>query len=162
MKKFSIKFAKKEDVQGIADLYNGWSEFKAILPEDLVAPESVDDLSKYFNGSDTSRIYVVAKTEDNKIVGICYIEKSFKSLKTIRLGNMLVKKDFRGQGVGTALIDKVIEYAKKNSIKKIWLWTQEELLGAIKLYEKKSFKLEGKQKAQFCGKDALLYGLVLN
>lgn len=159
---FSLQFAESKDISGIANLYKEWSEFQSILPEKLCEPETADELSRYLDGSKNSIIYIIAKIENNQIVGVCYIDTSFKSLQTIRLGNMIVKKEFRNQGVGSALIDKVIKYAQKNNIKKIWLWTQEELTGAIKLYEKKGFKLEGKQRAQFCGKDALVYGLVLN
>ena len=53
-----------------------------------------------------------------------------------------------------------IDYAKENNVNKIWLWTQEELKDAIRLYEKKEFVFEGRQKNQFCNKDTLLYGLV--
>jgi len=82
-------------------------------------------------------------------------------LRSIRLGDMFVDKEFRGKGVASAMIDKIIEYAREKEVKKIWLWTQEELKDAIRLYEKKRFVFEGRQKKQFCGKDALVYGLVL-
>jgi len=74
----------------------------------------------------------------------------------------MVKEEFRKLGVGGKLVDEVIKFAKKNNCKKIWLWAQEELTSAIKLYEKKGFVLEATIKNQFCNKDALLYGLILS
>ena len=74
---------------------------------------------------------------------------------------MIVKENYRKKGVASSLIIKVKKFATENNVKKIWLWTQEELTDAIKCYEKNGFKLEGIQKSQFCGKDALLYGLIL-
>ena len=72
---------------------------------------------------------------------------------------MIVKKKYRKKGVGLALVEYVKKYARDNNVHKIWLWTQSELTSAISLYEKCGFKMEGVQKGQFCGKDALLFGL---
>jgi GNAT superfamily N-acetyltransferase len=98
---------------------------------------------------------------ENIIVGVCYIDISFITLQTIRIGDMMISAPYRKNGIATALIKKIVEFAREHDVKKIWLWTQEELVSAIKCYEKNGFKLEGVQKAQFCGKNALVYGLVL-
>lgn len=156
---YKIEFAEQQDVQAIADLYRGWEEFIGILPAELCQLETADDLMKYFQ-KNSPRIFIIAKTA-GKIVGVCYLDISWQSLKTVRLGDMFIAKDYRSKGIGSALIDKTIDYAKHNNIKKIWLWTQEELKDAIRLYKKKGFRFEGTQKSQFCDKDALLYGLVL-
>jgi GNAT superfamily N-acetyltransferase len=55
----------------------------------------------------------------------------------------------------------ILEYCYVHEIEKIWLWTQEELADAIRFYEKMGFQFEGKQHKQFCGKDAVLYGMIL-
>jgi len=160
-KEYKIEFAKFEDTEDIADLYDGWKEFSGILPNELLKLDTADDLAKYFNRENSPRKFIVAKSKNNKVIGVCYLDITWQGLKNIRLGDMFVHKEFRNIGIGSALVDKAIEYAKENNIKKIWLWTQEELKDTIRLYEKKGFKPEGIQKAQFCGKDALLYGLVL-
>ena len=160
-KKYKIEFAKLEDVKDIANLYGDWQEFSGILPNELLKLDTIDDLAKYFNEGNSPRKFIVAKSKNNKVIGVCYLDITWQGLKNIRLGDMFVHKEFRNIGIGSSLIDKTIDYAKENNIKKIWLWTQEELKDAIRLYEKKGFKLEGTQKAQFCGKDTLLYGFVL-
>ncbi|MFA7254259.1 MAG: GNAT family N-acetyltransferase [Patescibacteria group bacterium] len=153
----NIKKATIEDVAKIADIYKSWLNFKDVLPEKLCEPENPEDIKRNIKNG---RIYLLAEV-DGEPAGVNYIDTTFKALECIRLGDFIVKDDHRNKGVGSALIDKTIKYAKENKMKKIWLWTQEELTDAIKLYEKKSFIFEGKQKSQFCGKDALLYGLVL-
>ncbi len=156
-----VNFATKENLKEIIEVYRGWGEFKGILPDEFIAGDTYEGLLKYFDGRDDSRKYIVAKIND-KVIGVCYIDVLFLKLKSIRLGYMFVSREFRRRGVASAMIDKIIEYAKEKDVKKIWLWTQEELSDAIKLYEKKGFVFEGRQKKQFCEKDALVYGLVLN
>ncbi len=156
----SVEFAVKKDIEEITRVYKGWLDYQGILPNKLIEPESADDLEKHFKNN-SSRKYIVARL-NNKIVGVCYIDTSFAGLGAIRLGDMFIDKNHRGRGFASSLINFIIKYAKEKNIKKIWLWTQEELIPAIKLYEKHGFVLEGRQKSQFCGKDALLYGLVIN
>lgn len=157
----NIRFAESKDAEQISKLYEGWEEFQGILPPELLQLESTEEISNSINNPKSIKKYIIAESKDN-ILGVCYIDISFISLKTVRISYMFVNKEFRNKGIGSLLVDKVIDYAKTNNIKKIWLWTQVELTPAIKLYEKKGFILEGKQKNQFCNKDALLYGLVLD
>jgi len=156
-----IRFATKNDINDLVLIYQGWAEFKGILPDQLVEPDTRDDLIQYFDGSNRSRKYLLATDDDNLPMGACYIDITFLILNNIRIGDMIVKKDFRNQGVGSAIFDKILKYARENNVKKIWLWTQEELESAKKFYTIKGFILEGKQKNQFCNKDALLFGLIL-
>ena len=155
-----VDFATIKDLEGIIEVYKGWEEFKEVLPDEFTEGDTYEGLLKYFDERDNSRKYIICRV-DNKVVGVCYMEISFLDLRNIRLGDMFVDKEFRGKGVASAMIDKIIEYAREKEVKKIWLWTQEELKDAIRLYEKKRFVFEGRQKKQFCGKDALVYGLVL-
>jgi len=153
-----VRFADENDAGEISKVYEEWYSFKGILPDEMIMPEPKEEISS--NILNKKRKYIVAVV-DNQIVGVCYIDTSFIKLQNIRLGNMIIKEKYRRRGIASGLISKIKEFALKNNVKKIWLWTQEELSDAIKCYEKNGFKLEGKQKSQFCGKDALLYGLVL-
>jgi len=159
--KINVKLAKKVDINGLIEIYSEWKKFKGILPDKLIEIEKHEDLEKYFDGTNTTRKYLLAIDEKGNALGACYIDLTFISLNSVRLGDMMVKEQYRCKGIGGALVDKVIDYARKKGVKKIWLWTQEELEPAIKLYESKGFVLEGRQKKQFCSKDALVYGLVL-
>ncbi len=158
---FDIKYAEPRHSKGIVEAYKDWDEFKGILPDELILSNSEEDILKYLEDPNSSKKYIVAETKDKNVIGVCYIDTTFQSLKTIRIGDMMVKKEFRKKGVGSALVEEIINFAKKNNILKIWLWTQDILAPAIKLYEKKGFIMEGKQFSQFCGRDAVLYGLVL-
>lgn len=156
-----IYFAAKDDIDKLIEVYSEWSKFKGILPAELIEVDTYENLIKYFDGSNKTRKYLLAIDENGISLGACYIDLSFLGLHNIRLGDMIVKEKYRQQGIGSRLVDEVIKFATDNKCKKIWLWTQEELKPAIKLYEEKGFILEGILKKQFCNKDALLYGLIL-
>jgi len=158
---FNTKHAEPKHAKGIAKVYKDWEEFRGVLPDELISTESEEDILKHIKDPNFPKKYIIAETKDKNVIGVCSIDTTFQSLKTIRLGYMIVKKEFRGNGIGSALVDEVINFAKKHNLLKIWLWTQEILTPAIKLYEKKGFVMEGKQHSQFCGRDAVLYGLVL-
>jgi|GEM_PF-5220119 hypothetical protein len=158
--KYSIRFATEEDVPGIVEAYSEWVEFSGILPDGLAKPDTAADLMPYFDGSNKSRKYLIAEAM-GKILGACYLDVAYVDLQCVRLGDAMVRREYRGKGIGTKAIDEIIKFAKENKVRKIWFWTQLELSGAIRLYENRGFAAEGRQTSQFCGKDALLYGMVI-
>jgi RimJ/RimL family protein N-acetyltransferase len=63
---------------------------------------------------------------------------------------MSVLKDFWGLGIGSALLQSLIEWAKGSGIRKIQLEVMADNERAINLYKKFGFKIEGrKEKAVF-------------
>src|SRR3989339_1203003 len=145
-----INIATLKDVDKLVDVYSEWSKFKDILPATLIESDTHGSLIKYFDGSNTTRIYLLAIDEAGISLGACYIDISFLSLNNIRLGDMVIKEKYRNRGVGSKLVEEVIIYARNNDVQKIWLWTQEELKSAIRLYEKMGFILEARLIKQFC------------
>ncbi len=158
---YNVNFAEMNDLEGIAELYTEWRKFKGILPDIMAEPETAQDLMSYFNGSNKARRYIVAKRE-GVVIGVCYADVTYLGFSSVRLGDMIVSEPFRRKGVGTALVKKLTAFVASNDVKKIWLWTQEELEPALNFYKKLGFAMEGRQKKQFCNKDALLFGMVLN
>jgi Acetyltransferase (GNAT) family. len=158
--KYSIGFATKEDIPGIVEAYSEWAEFSGILPDDLIRPDTAADLMPYFDGSNKSRKYLVAKAA-GEILGVCYMDITYIDLQCIRLGDAIVKVKYRSKGIGTKAIEEIMKFANEHRVRKIWFWTQQELSGAIRLYENRGFVAEGRQTSQFCGKDAILYGMVI-
>jgi ribosomal protein S18 acetylase RimI-like enzyme len=84
--------------------------------------------------------------ENGEVVGWCdIIPKSYEGLTHVGVLGMGVLKDFRGKGFGTQLLGKAIEHAKLNGIEKVELDVYESNVGAIALYERFGFLLEGKR-----------------
>lgn len=97
---------------------------------------------------------IVAKNTDNTIVG-------FAGLKTILdeadIMNIVVKKDFRHNGIGSILLENLINYSKNMNMKTITLEVNENNLSAIRLYDKFSFDKLGIRKKYYNGEsDAII------
>ncbi|MGH8671914.1 MAG: GNAT family N-acetyltransferase [Burkholderiales bacterium] len=56
------------------------------------------------------------------------------------IGRMAVLKPWRHRGVGTALLDALLELAKRNGLSKVFLNAQEHAVG---FYEKHGFRVHG-------------------
>jgi GNAT superfamily N-acetyltransferase len=58
------------------------------------------------------------------------------------LRKMFVSENYRGRqhGVGQALLDKLLEWAKQNGFSEIYLGTTEKFIAAHRFYEKNNFK----------------------
>lgn len=97
---------------------------------------------------------IVAKNTDNTIVG-------FAGLKTILdeadIMNIVVKKDFRHNGIGSILLENLINYSKNTNMKTLTLEVNENNLSAIRLYDKFSFDKLGIRKKYYNGEsDAII------
>lgn len=115
-----IRKASTDDSNVIADIYCGWAEFRGILPDKLCEADKPKDIEQSIKNG---KLYFIAEI-DGVPAGVNYIDTADEFFECIRLGDLIVKKNFRKQGVGTALIDNAVKYAKENKAKKIWLWTQ--------------------------------------
>jgi putative acetyltransferase len=65
---------------------------------------------------------------------------------SIEIFELYIDTFFQGQGIGSILIKDCIEYAKKQSIRKIFLWVLEKNYNARKIYEKYGFKPDNVSK----------------
>jgi RimJ/RimL family protein N-acetyltransferase len=132
---------------------NDWREWKKIRLEALTkSPDSF--LSTFEEENKNPDEFWSSQLEqslkfgyfiDNEIVGCSglLIEKAAKISHTATLWGMYVKDDFRGSGVGLALVNFVKDYAKKNHVKHLYLGCNTENLRAVKLYKKCGFKIYG-------------------
>ena len=57
-----------------------------------------------------------------------------------QIQNLIVAKEYRGQGIGKRLVKKAIDFAKEMGFKELHVWTKFDNVKAISLYEKMGFK----------------------
>ena len=93
--------------------------------------------------------YILALEKDN-IVGFGGI---WKAVDDIHITNIVVKKSLRKNGIGSMLLNKLIELSKKENINSITLEVNTKNIPAIKLYEKYGFKNVGIRKKYYNGTD---------
>lgn len=93
--------------------------------------------------------YIVAK-EYAKIVGFAGI---WISPVDVQITNIVTKKTERKRGIGTKLLDKLIEMAKNTGLDTISLEMNENNFPAGILYENAGFEVVGIRKKYYNGKD---------
>ncbi len=98
------------------------------LDADLLAIESV-----YLDDGD----FIVACVQ-NEVVGMGAIRKVDSG--TVEIKRMRVSLNHQSKGIGSAILDKLIERAKELGYKKAVLDTSDQQEAAMHLYEKKGFK----------------------
>lgn len=94
--------------------------------------------------------YIVAKF-DNDIVGFGGI---WKAVDDIHITDIVVKKSQRNNGIGSAILSKLIEISKfDKNIKALTLEVNSNNIPAQKLYEKFDFKRVGLRKRYYNNTD---------
>lgn len=93
--------------------------------------------------------YILVK-ENKEIVGFGGV---WISPVDVQITNIVVRKNKRKKGIGSLLLDKLIEIAKNTKRDNISLEVNEKNVDAIRLYEKYGFKNLGKRKNYYNGKD---------
>lgn len=126
------------------------SDFETILPilsSDFDDFWSSDTLRNELNNSNSH--YIVAKQNEN-IVGFAGI---WKSVDDIHITNIVVKKDFRKNGIGSLLLQKLILLTKSLEYKQLTLEVNSSNIPAIQLYSKFGFKNLGIRKKYYNNTD---------
>ena len=135
-----------EDLKSIKDIL--YSDFDNFWTYEVLKDELSSEISKYF----------VCKINDI-VVGFCGIKII---LDTAEIMNIVIKKDFRGQGLSNQLLSYVINICKQLNIKSINLEVNVENTIAINLYKKYNFVKVGLRKKYYDNTtDALLMTLDL-
>ncbi|MBR2704179.1 MAG: ribosomal protein S18-alanine N-acetyltransferase [Clostridia bacterium] len=113
-------------------------------------------LKQEFDNDNTT--YIVAKEDDN-IVGFAGI---LVILDEANIMNIVTKKDKRKLGIGSLLLEKLIDISKSRNLASITLEVNEKNIPAINLYKKYNFQQVGVRKKYYDNTDtAILMTLYL-
>lgn len=137
-----------EDAENIVDFYNrvgGETTFLSFEKDEY--PMSAEELKDSITSTAASPNNIMLLALDGEeIVGIGTISSSWK-IKSRHCGELGIVVDIahQGQGVGSEIIRKLIEWCKGNGVTtRIQLDTRCDNENAVKLYEKFGFEIEGR------------------
>ena len=131
-----IKNATKKDIREIAKLMI--EEFsKPPFKEKTTINSVIKSVNFYFK---IGKAFVAIK--DKKIVGIVVFKvEQWWEGPIILIEDLAVKEDFKKQGIGKNLTDKVEDYAKEIKAKAVSFTTHKKS-SAVKFYTKQGYKIE--------------------
>lgn len=145
-----IREARVEDAEAILNVVKEVASEENLILLDKeeydVSPERRHILSAKSSG----KTLILVAEVDGKIVGVgeLKIGRFKKNSHTAELGLAIIK-EFRGLGVGKALMEEMLNCAKTRGVEKIWLSVFSTNNAAITLYKKFGFVIEGVRKKQF-------------
>jgi len=150
MVEFVVRPARAGDARAMAEV------FAAVAAErDGIATEPPVDAQE--------RAAVFALSADGTVVGMIHIEASRHGFGEF---GMLVDRDWRGRGVGSALVQAAVDRARGQGLHKLCLEVFTHNTAAIALYRKCGFTEEGRRVKQYrraSGElwDTIVMGLLL-
>jgi GNAT superfamily N-acetyltransferase len=96
---------------------------------------------EYYNLPDAPPKNLWIAERNGKILGSVFVIPKDGSSETAKLRMLYVEPEARGLGIGTLLVKQVISFARERGYKRIWLWTQESLTSARRIYSAQGFDL---------------------
>ncbi len=136
---FLIREARRSDANQILDLIKELADFEKELHEVEVTTEDLQH-----DGFDSNPAFKCFVAENNKnITGIAIVYKRYSTWKgrSLHLEDLIVSEKYRGNRIGTLLLDQVVKYGKSLGVKRISWEVLDWNEPAITFYEKKGAKV---------------------
>jgi len=141
MAEFVVRQAEPGDARAMAELFAAVAQERTGIATE--PPVDVEERIALFARSAGESVVAVA---DDRIVGTLHVSVSRHGFGEI---GMLVDQDWRGRGVGSALVQAAIDWACDQGLHKLSLEVFTHNAAAIALYRKAGFVEEGRRRKQY-------------
>ena len=138
---FTVRTAVPADGREMAELFAAVAEERTGIATE--PPVDVEERAVQFARTTAGSVVAVA---DGRLVGILHVEASRHGFGVI---GMLVHRDWRGRGVGSALLREAISRAREAGLHKLCLEVFAHNTAAIALYRRCGFAEEGRRAGQY-------------
>ena len=132
----TIRPAKPEDIPRmcdlLADLFTLESDFKPDVGKQMMS------LSMLVTDPSASSLVLVA-VMDRQVVGMATVQTLVSTAEGGRVGlveDVIVDREFRGKGIGARLVDAVMAWGKRRTLKRIQLLADRDNGPALDFYAK--------------------------
>jgi RimJ/RimL family protein N-acetyltransferase len=148
--RFEIRPGYEDDRRPLAELFAAVAEER-----DGIASEPPVDLEERAAGMRLDGMFVAIASD--AVVGSLHVARSAFGYGEI---GMLVALEWRGRGVGSALLAAAIEWGRENGLHKLTLSVFPHNAAGIALYRKFSFVEEGRREKQIRRASGELWDLI--
>ena len=158
---FAVRPARAEDARAMAELFAAVAAERTGIASE--PPVDIGERTAIFAAGTTGAAGTFVAVAGDQVVGLIHIEPSRHGFGDLA---MLVDRDWRGCGVGSALVRAAIDWARGQGLHKLSLEVFAHNEAAIALYRKSGFAEEGhltKQYRRASGElwDAIVMGMLL-
>ena len=154
MADYTIRHATPDDAEGIIAMMkivadepdNGTT--RASAADFDISPEDERALIADWTAADNA-VFLVAVV-DNEVIAMANAHGGKRGGRHSLTFGIAVAKPWRGKGIGTALLKRLIDWCRDNpTVKRLDLEVFNNNHGAIRLYERLGFKHEGVKRSAF-------------
>lgn len=125
----------------------GWDEHFEALVARIVADFIIDYDPKH------ERCWIAERNGDR--LGCIFLVKHPELINTAKLRLLLVEPSARGLGLGKALVNECVTFARTAGYRKVMLWTQSILTAAHHIYQQSGFSLVREEPHHSFGADLI-------
>ena len=158
MSDFTIRTLRDGEVEDLLDQLEEIAEERRwIASEPPIPRERWREGFQRKTGTDNGVVFVAVDDQD-RLVG--HLSADGRKDRPAEIG-MAVAKEWRGRGVGTALMHACVDWAGENEIHKLALqvWPHNDV--AIRLYEKFGFEQEGVLRSHYRRQNGELWDVIV-
>lgn len=147
--KYLLRYPKSDDLEQLLEYINNLSSEQTFIRfqgEQLTVSEEKENLDRWLEGVEKHTIVQLLMFADVKLIGISGVFLKSKVESHVGDFGISIAKEFRSQGLGKILMEKVLEEAEKNlpNLKLITLTCFAKNTSALHLYKEVGFIEFGK------------------
>jgi RimJ/RimL family protein N-acetyltransferase len=163
MADFSVRALRREEIEPLLDLLDAVAAERRWIASEPPIPRDRWREGFERNIDDDYCVNLAAVDSDDLLIG--QLDARGRAGRPAEIG-MAVAEGWRGRGVGTALMQSCVDWARERGIHKLALQVWPHNGAAIRLYEKFGFEREGVLRAHYRRQngelwDAVVMGLLL-
>lgn len=145
MHQVTIRQISQADIEAFHSCLDSVARERKYLGFTQAAP--IEEIRNSFVEDMERHVIRLIAIDDSQIVGWCHIKsgrwEGFTHASWLGMG---VLKEYRGQGIGSALLHRALAEARNRGIERVELEVYASNLAAIHLYEKFNFQTEGQKR----------------
>jgi RimJ/RimL family protein N-acetyltransferase len=146
-----LRTPKWEDLDDLLELINSLVEEEAeiLRTERVSRGEEIDWLSKTLASIEKDEAFYLVAEVDGKVVASSDIHPRKDVAKHVGILGIIIRNDFRDVGIGTEMMNTLIEKAREMGLKVLTLSAFASNKRAIHVYEKVGFTITGRIPKKF-------------